>query len=231
MEPNLPDMPIEVVHTMLSAMSYEDAKRTCSVNPRLKAICDRADLLDLRARQYVAKQAPLGQVIHTFRDYANLIQRGFKTTYHMGVGEDYSEVQFGSLNCHEDQLMVNFDILGLPPPKGTTVWVLGDLNPVPFMETPEIYMSYDDIFGSMMRIGYLNREPDRQQDGLLAHVYEYFSTGNGLTDEEIGPEIMQRMREDRMLKKDKGILAVKGLGKLIKETEIEFMFCYEVDLP
>ena len=77
---NLDTMPVEVLSAIMATLSFNDVKRLCSLNSRIKHACKRSDLIELKAREKVAREAPLGALVKTYRDHANLIDRGMKIT-------------------------------------------------------------------------------------------------------------------------------------------------------
>ena len=115
---NLNDMPVEVLHVMMSTLSFNDVKRLCSTVKGLKERCKRNDLIELKAREKVAREAPLGVLVPTYRKHAELIDRGFKSVYHVNL--ENRVVSFGA--SLDDP---TFEIIGLPSAKGTRVWIVG----------------------------------------------------------------------------------------------------------
>lgn len=119
---NLDTLPVTVLAVMMASLSYEDVKRLCSTVKGLAARCKKYDLIELKAREEVAREAPLSQLVASYKNHVKLIERGYKTVYNFDMDVD-EEATFG-LGDLDVAGQIEFEIVGLPPPKGTRVWVM-----------------------------------------------------------------------------------------------------------
>jgi len=93
-------------------------------------------VMDAKAIAYVRRQAPLADPVRSDLDHARLIKRGFKVTY-TGIfnsrdgAPTLDGLRFGFQDSikeeghfdGEDGYPVNFTMVGLPPARGTRVWL------------------------------------------------------------------------------------------------------------
>jgi hypothetical protein len=120
----LQDFPVGVLSLIMANLSVEDAVRICGTTAKLRSICQRHDLVNRKAREFVAQQSPLSKPIINPLDQYDLIKRGFKTTYlytKVKKGKP-ANISFGSNTSGLGTF--SFNIIGLPPPKGTKVLLL-----------------------------------------------------------------------------------------------------------
>ena len=139
---NLDSLSSDILSVIMSTLSYDEVKYVCSLNKRLSDLCKRRGVIDLKARQIAAHEAPLGTLVQTQRSHVDLIQRGLKTVYNAHYRKPNDTASFGLADVRKTGL-VEFEIVGLPPPKGTIVWVmsfesLGELNPSVFGSLDEL---------------------------------------------------------------------------------------------
>ena len=113
---SLLDLPVEAVMAMMATMTIEEAIAYCTSHPQIRRVCNRNKLVDIKAREYNKLQAPLSKIVSTHFDHTKLIKRGYKTIY--SLKWKTKKVIFG---IQED--MAPFQIMGLPPPEGTEVWL------------------------------------------------------------------------------------------------------------
>ncbi|MFS8159532.1 MAG: hypothetical protein ACMG6E_04835 [Candidatus Roizmanbacteria bacterium] len=85
----------------------------------------------------IAKKSPLAQPSYTTTDNFGLLARGFKTVYTAVFANDLTdeddyegplkvkEIKFGTMDDPDHER--TFQIAGMPPPKGTKVWLFGEV--------------------------------------------------------------------------------------------------------
>jgi hypothetical protein len=119
---NLDALPVEALQALMASLSFQDAKRLCSSTKELAQRCKRNNLLELKAREYVDQNAPGTAPVTSYRKYADLLWRGFATTYHVDPSSDaekFAKFGFGGVE------MANFNLPGLPREDRTDGWVFG----------------------------------------------------------------------------------------------------------
>ena len=99
-------------------------------------------MIELKAREDVAREAPLGPLVATHRNYNELIRRGLKTVYHVADDLNDNDASFG-LRPMPGFDYFEFQIVGLPPPTGTVVWVMGMIDKMEI--DAAVYLSLDDL--------------------------------------------------------------------------------------
>jgi len=124
---SLDDLPVEALFVLLKTLDYQDAKHLLSSTSYLKRLCKRHSLLELKAREFVDEHAPDTAPITSWEKYADLLRRGFSTTYHVKLGRYYEP----SLRLDDDDELdiaystkaefgyggttaAHFDVAGLP---------------------------------------------------------------------------------------------------------------------
>lgn len=111
------ELPLDMLKLLMSNLSIEDAARLCKTDKKLQAICKKHDLVNRKLREFLQEQTPLAKPVYSLGDQYDLVKRGCKTTY--SFDERDESVVFG---IRENSVL--FEILGLPPPKGTKVLLL-----------------------------------------------------------------------------------------------------------
>ena len=131
---NIDSMPPEVLNVILASLDPKTILNACLGNKKLKVLCSakgELSVLNQAAIRYIAEQAPLSKPIRSLQEQASLLQRGCVTTYHFATDGNTSklgfaqEVAFGAPTAdpHEEYQSYVMEIRGLPPPKGTKVWI------------------------------------------------------------------------------------------------------------
>uniref|UniRef100_A0A6C0CH12 F-box domain-containing protein n=1 Tax=viral metagenome TaxID=1070528 RepID=A0A6C0CH12_9ZZZZ len=136
---NFESIPEDVLHALLATMDPASMIALCTANPKLKKACSmrqEAATLDLAAARYIAEEAPLAQPIRSLADQANLIKRGYCTTYSCGVllRSRYTALKVGfgpKTGSSSTARTTNFSIKGMPPAQGTKVWITGRVTSTP----------------------------------------------------------------------------------------------------
>ena len=215
----LADLPPEMIQAVLAKMSFRDAKSTCDSSPDLKAMCNEYDLLEGKARHYTEEQAPLSKLISTHTEYAEMIERGFKTTYWFddrayGRNVLNNRAHFSS---EPREQMTPFSIVGLPPPKGTVVHIVaiqqlvvyGDSSHYDYM--CEVFGSTEDIYAQAN----LSTATSDHLITLITNQEDYLEPGEEYLNPADG-EIMP---------------AVDIINELLRSGEINGTFYFKLTLP
>jgi hypothetical protein len=121
-------------------------------------------LIDMKDLEYLQRQTPIAAPIRSLTDQVNLVRRGFKTVYSCIYDVDAveaDEVTFGLRDgdVEDPYVYFNFSIVGLPPARGTKVWILLDTEAAMGPEAhpqAEVYLSKEEALeadeGSRMMI-------------------------------------------------------------------------------
>jgi len=197
---DLEKLPTPVLASLLSRLSYRDVASLCNANRELRRRCLEQGLLNIKARQEIEQEAPLTESVLSHEDHLKLIRRGFVTTYHFGFHRDRSlrdGVRFGPLESavNIDDGYRNFTIIGLPPPKGTKVFVVtSDLD----VTSPVgVYMSIEEIaeiVNKYIAIGFPAIEDEPVDNDVLFD----FASAVLVEREEFVTEIVQDFLKDRI---------------------------------
>ena len=154
----------------MADLSVEDAARLCGTNEKLRATCQRHDLVNRKKREYIAEQCPLVQSVFTPVDQFDLIKKGFRSWYFYSTA--FETVQFYGSQSGSDE-GVKFGILGLPPASGVEVLILyhrGSDGELPI----DVYMSIEDMNSLIDDYFEMPKEPSlsRVFGELLARLRE-----------------------------------------------------------
>jgi len=179
---DLDSLPTPVLVAVLSQLSYADAQRLCATRKNIRRKCLQLNLLDIKAREELQREAPLAQQFITREEHVKLIHRGFVTTYRFNLNEDRSgagRVEFGNFEADNDDGQRTFMMVGLPPPKGTTVFVVTRMWRQD--DTTGVYLSLAEIRASIDQ--YLEMKPEQllilrleRSDYLLEYTIEVMGT-------------------------------------------------------
>lgn len=214
-------MPAEVLANLFGRMAFEDVVRYCAVHPTLRDICSRRGLLEARARQYVQEWAPISSPVTNNIDHAILIARGFVTQYNYNTTT--GKVQFGSYTV--DSNSFNFNIIGLPPAKGTRVHLISNVHWDPDSSGWAVpYLSIEDIYADM-KWAY---HSERGQILVPPTVLYDRTTDSGGIIGLVGP--VEDGREDRTEAEINARLR-RGLDELIANGEVGMVSYSVVELP
>lgn len=174
---NFEKLPSDVLGLLIGQLNPQDALNLCSSNKKFYKICKSIKALEKQALQFTAHEAPLGKPINGPADYADLIRRGFKVLYTFDPREEEvfvprENVKFGL------GFGVPFEIVGLPPPRGTRVWLFVEMDQS-FPDTiVHVYPSKEDLAEEW----YSKTNPDMKRAN--ARVLEMYWTN----DEEMPSE-------------------------------------------
>lgn len=141
---NFEKLPSDVLNLLIGQLKPQDALNLCSTNKRFYETCKRIKALEKQALQFTAYEAPLGEPIHGPEDYASLIRRGFKTFYTFDdAGKTFVPMDFVRFGLGYS---TPFEIVGLPPPRGTRVWLFVEISDDNFQETiVQVYSTKEDL--------------------------------------------------------------------------------------
>lgn len=152
---------------------------------------------DERAAAYIAKEAPLSVPRLGYSGHANLIVRGFKTFYHVMIernaeGVYEGKAEFGvapseSENGHPDKPYsysrhLNFSIVGLPPKKGTKVW-LRWFTRTWYVSVLDMALAFESLEEALYAKIDINSDPymtlieGTTKEGFQQNLYRIGSTG------------------------------------------------------
>jgi hypothetical protein len=128
---------------LANMLSLEDLSALCKSSKEIKQYCYEYKLFENRSRKYVMDATPLSEPIYSFKNQVELIKRGFSSVYTIVFGLNnigtldnnlIKEVRFGLPNQYIMEKAANnntplverpFEIKGLPPKKGTEVYIVG----------------------------------------------------------------------------------------------------------
>jgi hypothetical protein len=185
LEENFDSLPPEVVEVIVGSLDREDLLSLCLSNKKFLAYCKGLDWLNKRLIEFIEEEAPLSGSYSTLAEQANLIKRGFKTCYtgvhHTAEVGGVTDLRFGSTQLNREDghfdggpdFPINFSIVGLPPARGTRVWlrVIGprffSIDALVFVTKHEaIYVNAN--FNNDPFAPFLDEEQD---DGVLDQIY------------------------------------------------------------
>lgn len=148
---NLDALPVEALQALMASLSFQDAKRLCSSTPVLARRCKRNDLLELKAREYVDQHAPGTAPVTSYRKYADLLWRGFVTTYHVDIEDGQDQIAkfgFGGVR------VANFNVPGVHREEGMDGWIFGyrgiDNYDVNFVEDCDFFDTKDHLIDEII---------------------------------------------------------------------------------
>lgn len=127
---NFEQMNSDIIGVILGQIDPLSALRLCQTSKKFYELCGKIKALDKKALEFVSREAPLSVPVRTPAENAELIKRGFKTIYTVRFEEaelfiPSQSVRFG---IPDDGFEFGMEIVGLPPPKGTRVWIIVDTN-------------------------------------------------------------------------------------------------------
>ncbi len=131
------ELPVETIELLASMLPYDTLMKLCSTNRKFQEFCRTQNLLETASLQFIRKEAPLSVPVLSHEDHHKLIKRGFKTTY----GIEFNEGQYNPPRIifgTNSKTIGVFTIIGLPPPKRTKIWVLGEIK---YTREEEEYLS------------------------------------------------------------------------------------------
>lgn len=146
---NFDTLPEEVLVSLLEKFSNKELVSICSLNKKLKEVCEYYGLIEKRALKILREEAPLAKTSYNITEHVDLINRKFATIYtaYMLPGRPdqtmpyVRNVEFGVVYNREAMALLGnpesdiygyplqFSIVGLPPAKNTKVFLLGYVEP------------------------------------------------------------------------------------------------------
>ena len=198
-ECSLLDLPVEAVMALIATMTLEDAMSYCRTHPQIRRVCNRNKLVDIKAREYNELQAPLSEIVSTHTDHAKLIKRGYKTVYSLDKDD---KVVFGLM-----RRMANFQMVGLPSPKGTEVWLLiAFTNNKPIID---VYASMGDMLDATARpVQFPNTAMDLLTDQIHDEQSDRIKSDDTALWDRIYKSTVRKIKEGNFMSLDYSIKKV-----------------------
>ena len=131
---NFEVLPLDVLKLILSQMDRDALLNFCRTNKKFSGFCRSQkfrSLLDVKDLKYLSEQTPLAAPIRTLQDQVDLVKRGFRVTYKCDFDTTtrVATISFGHYDEPGNEMnecFFNFSIVGLPPARGTKVWLFLD---------------------------------------------------------------------------------------------------------
>lgn len=134
---NFEVLPRDIVGVIVAQIDRKSLLDLCLSNKKFLGYCKSSKWFDKKVLQYIEESAPLSGLFRSLDEQATLIEKGFKSCYYAHLesddGEEWNLVGLGfaagdqSGRYHHAKI-VKFEIVGLPPKKGTKVWLLAKIN-------------------------------------------------------------------------------------------------------
>jgi hypothetical protein len=216
----LTEFPIDVLRLIMNDLSAEDVAHLCASNKEFGEKCQKYDLVNWKVRKFLDEKSPLALPNYNIFDQYNLLKRGMKTVYHLDPGMSMRKnlPEFGAAEYGTE---VQFELPGMPPPKGTKLLIL-------FQKRRYPEDNFRDVFASVY--------------GTLNDVYMILNN-NELWERDPNLQLFVNIRADIMQDEDQETgradledLAVKESIVILRDmlesgtNNPDFEF-YEIELP
>jgi len=210
---NFEKLPKDVLLKLMNYLSAVDVLSLCKIKPEFMQECFRIKAFD----QALAREAPLTKQSYDVVDQISLIDRGYKTLYNGRMDRNYeilvTDIKFGF--PYDDNPMINvekviFSIKGLPPPRGTRVWLMGQQPEFTEMHT----WAEDDVsvFGSSEQaIKFVRENKDSTRYGAV-FIVKVIAYGRGLSMDQVLDQIYEASRTGQIIK------YIEGSMRLSEDT-------------
>ncbi len=119
---NFHTLPKDILLKLLGMMSTKDVIALCSTERGLRRECERIGAY----KRVLEREAPLAEANYGPIEQIHLIDRGFSTLYSADLNVNkLTNVKFGFPYYYTDVDRAIFEIRGMPPARGTKVWIAG----------------------------------------------------------------------------------------------------------
>jgi hypothetical protein len=133
---NFERLPRDVVGVIVGQIDRKSLLNLCLSNKKFLGFCKTSKWFDKKALEYLEEKAPLSGHFRNLDEQVALIQKGFKSCYYALFESEYRDKNWnlmwlsfaseGAAHSLPDYVkMIKFEIVDLPPKKGTKVWLLG----------------------------------------------------------------------------------------------------------
>lgn len=216
----LTEFPIDVLRLIMNDLSADDVAYLCASNKEFKEKCQKYDLVNWKVRKFLDEKSPLALPNYNIFDQYNLLKRGMRTVYHLdpGISRRKNLPEFGAAEFGTE---VQFELPGMPPPKGTKLLILFQKQRYPednFRDVfASVYGTLNDVYMILNDLTLLERDINLN---LFLNIRADIMQDNNPSADRI--EL-----EDLAAKESKVILR-DMLESGIPNNEFEF---YEIELP
>lgn len=218
----LNEFPIDVLRLIMNDLSADDVAHLCASNKEFKEKCQKYDLVNWKVRKFLDEKSPLALPNYNIFDQYNLLKRGMRTVYHldprMRMRKNLAE--FGAAGSPKE---VQFELPGMPPPKGTKLLIL-----FPKQRNPE--ENFRDVFASVY--GTLNDVYMILNDYTLlerdSNLNLFLNIRTDIMEDEDEYEEMGRTDLEDLAVEESKVILSNMLKSGTQNPDFEF---YEIELP
>lgn len=218
---NFEKLPRDVVGVIAAQIDRESLLNLCLSNKRFLGYCQSSKWFDQKILQYIEERAPLSGHFRSLEEQADLIEKGFKTCYYANIKPEDEETWFAveavfvseNTKKYVETLrsqVVKFEIVGLPPAKGTKVWLLARINRKTFNPNVLYPNEYSEVF--------LTKQ----------EAVDYLRTRQGKSAFEIDNDHIPYYTHEEMID---ALAENGGVEFQLSRTDHRYHFLLEVTLP